>query len=210
MDREMLKGNAKEQLRGKWGLAVQTLFVLTVLQSITSFFNLLEKINLVKFDFDISNYILVIVLILEGAFSVGACKFALNIITNKEDAKFNDGLSGFDIYFKTLGLNLLINLCTIVGLLLFVVPSIIIFAMFSQSFYILNEDRSKGIIDCLKESTRMMKGHKGEYLILVLSFIGWDILTIITLYVGQLWLNPYKQVTYANYYLELKKDFVRS
>jgi len=52
----------------------------------------------------------------------------------------------------------------------------------------------------------MMKGHKWEYFVLVFSFIGWELLTIITLYIGQLWLNPYKKATYANYYLELKKE----
>ena len=47
MDREMLKCNAKEQLRGKWGLAVRTLFILTVLQSVIGFFNILERIHLI-------------------------------------------------------------------------------------------------------------------------------------------------------------------
>jgi len=79
--------------------------------------------------------------------------------------------------------------------------------MFSQAFYILSEDKSKGIIEYLRESDRMMKGHKWEYFILEFSFIGWDILTKITFYIGDLWFNPYKQVTCTNtnYYLELKK-----
>jgi uncharacterized membrane protein len=206
MDREMLKCNAKEQLRGNWGLAVRTLFILTVLESIISLLNLLEKVHLAKFDSSISDWIFVIVLIFEGVFNLGVCKFTLNLATNKEEAKFNDAFSGFDVFLKTLGLNVLISLCTIIGFLLFVVPGIIILSMFSQVFYILNEDKSKGIIECLGESARMMKGHKWEYIVLMFSFIGWDILTIITFYIGDLWLNPYKQATYTNYYLELKKE----
>jgi uncharacterized membrane protein len=206
MDREILKSNAKEQLRGKWGLAVRTLFILSVLQSLISFFDLLEKIHFVKSDSSISNWTLVIVLIFEGVFSVGACKFTLNLATNKEDCNFSDAFSGFNIYFKALGLDLLITLCTIVGIFLLVVPGVVFIAMFSQAFYILNEDKSKGIIKCLKESARMMKGHKWEYFVLMISFIGWDLLSIITFYIGNLWLNPYKQVTYTNYYLELKKE----
>ena len=205
MDREMLKCNAKEQLRGKWGLAVRTLFILTVLQSVIGFFNILERIHLIRPDSSISNWALLIVLIFEGVFCVGACKFTLNLATNKEECKFNDAFSGFDVYFKTLGLYLLIGLCTTIGFILFIAPGFVIIAMFSQAFYILSEDKSKGIIECLKESTRMMKGSKWEYFVLILSFLGWDLLSLITFYVGELWLKPYKQATYANYYLELKK-----
>lgn len=52
----------------------------------------------------------------------------------------------------------------------------------------------------------MMKGSKWEYFVLMLSFLGWDLLTGRTLCVGSLWLKPYKHATYANYYLELKKE----
>ena len=206
MDREILKGNAKEQLRGNWGLAVRTLFIFTALESITSLLNLLEELHISKFDSSISDWSFVIVLIFEGAFNLGVCKFVLNLATNKEEAKFNDALSGFDVFFKTLGLNLIITLCTIVGFILFIAPGFVIISMFSQAFYILSEDKSKGIIECLEESYRMMKGHKWEYFILAFSFIGWDILTKITFFLGDFWLNPYKQATYTNYYLELKKE----
>jgi len=206
MDREVLKSNAKEQLRGNWGLAVRTLFILTMLESLNGFFEVLEKFHLVELDSSVSNLIFFIILIFEGAFNVGGCKFTLNLATNKEEAKFNDAFSGFDVFFKTLGLNLLITLCTIVGFILFIAPGFVIISMFSQTFYILSEDKSKGIIECLRESARMMKGHKWEYFVLAFSFIGWDILTKITFYIGDLWLNPYKQATYTNYYLELKKE----
>jgi len=206
MDRGMLKCNAKEQLSGKWGLAVRTLFILTILQSLNGFFEALEKIQLVKLDSSVSNWILFIALIFEGVFSVGACKFTLNLATNREEGKFNDAFSGFDVYLKTLGINLLITLCTVIGFILLVVPGVVLLAMFSQAFYILSEDKSKGVIECLKESARMMKGKKWEYFVLMLSFLGWDLLVVITFYIGSLWLSPYKQATYANYYLELKKE----
>ena len=52
----------------------------------------------------------------------------------------------------------------------------------------------------------MMKGHKGEYFVLLLSFLGWAIVAAIPFGLGYLWLVPYQQVTFADYYLELKKE----
>ena len=39
MNREFLKSNAKEQLRGKWKLAIVTLLIFTILESINSLLN---------------------------------------------------------------------------------------------------------------------------------------------------------------------------
>ncbi|MBQ6716502.1 MAG: DUF975 family protein, partial [Clostridia bacterium] len=36
-----------------------------------------------------------------------------------------------------------------------------------------------------------------------LSFIGWDILAVLTLGIGNLWLTPYRQAAQAAFYLDL-------
>lgn len=205
MNREFLKSNAKEQLRGKWKLAIATLLIFTVLESINSSLNLLERPGLVQVNSIVAFAITIFIYLFEGVFRLGVCKFTLNLATDKEKASFNDAFSGFRIYFKTLFLNLIISVCIIIGLLILVVPGIIFILMFSQAFYILCEDNNKGILECLQESSKMMKGYKGDYLILMISFIGWDLLALITLNIGYIALNPYKCTTYANYYLELKK-----
>ena len=46
----------------------------------------------------------------------------------------------------------------------------------------------------------MMKGHKWDYFCLMLSFIGWFILSIFTLGILLLWLVPYMTVTIASFY----------
>ena len=48
-----------------------------------------------------------------------------------------------------------------------------------------------------------MDGHKGELFILHLTFIGWDLLAALTLNVGHLVLNPYKNAAEAAFYWEL-------
>ena len=76
--------------------------------------------------------------------------------------------------------------------------------MFSQAFYILAENPNKGIFECLEESSNLMHGYKWELFVLQLSFIGWELLAVLTFGIASLWINPYQKVTEANFYLKLK------
>ena len=90
--------------------------------------------------------------------------------------------------------------------ILFIVPGIIVGLMFSQSYYILSEDPSKSITQCIKESVDMMNGHKWDLFYLELTFIGWWLLTAITVGIAGLWVAPYVKVTETNFYLSIKNN----
>lgn len=68
----------------------------------------------------------------------------------------------------------------------------------SQSYFILYDYPDMPLNDILMASMDMMEGHKKEFLVLNLSFIGWGILGIFTCGLLYLWLIPY--VCVANYY----------
>lgn len=53
-------------------------------------------------------------------------------------------------------------------------------------------------------SKEMMKGHKWDFFLLSLSFIGWDLLTGITCGILSIWTLPYKTHTFINFYFDLK------
>ena len=53
----------------------------------------------------------------------------------------------------------------------------------------------------------MMKGHKMDLFLLYLSFIGWAILCIFTLFIGYLWLAPYVQMTEVKFYEKIRAEF---
>lgn len=79
-------------------------------------------------------------------------------------------------------------LCSIAA---FVYMVIQLFA-FSQSFYLMatslmdhTEVNKKGIIECLMESKRIMKGNKAKLFVLELSYIGWGILAILPMIIVQ-------------------------
>ena len=200
MNTAELKANAKEQLRGKWAVAIATVLVANILIDSDVMYKVSEKFGLIGLSISCS----LISLFLGGVISVGLCKFLLDMTTKREEPRFETLFSQFNIYLKTLGLNILITLSVCIGTILFIVPGIIVGLMFSQSYYILSEDPSKSITQCIKESVDMMNGHKWDLFYLELTFIGWWLLTAITVGIAGLWVAPYVKVTETNFYLSIK------
>ena len=50
----------------------------------------------------------------------------------------------------------------------------------------------------------MMQGHKMRYFELMLSFIGWYLLSILTFGIGLIFLAPYIQMTFVCFYEDIK------
>lgn len=72
--------------------------------------------------------------------------------------------------------------------------------------YIIIEHEHFGVIDSMSLSIKMMKGNKWKFFVIGLSFIGWGILSVITLGIGFLWLIPYIMLTQANFYRDLSSN----
>ena len=56
----------------------------------------------------------------------------------------------------------------------------------------------------------MMKGHKFDLFYLYLSFIGWFLLSFLTLGIGFFWLIPYMYTAQAAFYEDVKADYERN
>jgi uncharacterized membrane protein len=90
------------------------------------------------------------------------------------------------------------------GFMLFLIPGIIWAFAYSMVPYILDDEPQLSIVQTFRKSRLLMKGHKFDYFWLCLSFIGWGILSILTLGIGLLWLAPYLQTASAAFYEDLK------
>lgn len=58
-------------------------------------------------------------------------------------------------------------------------------------------------LDAITRSRELMDGHKMDYFVMVLSFIGWDLLVLVTLGIAAIWVQPYMGLSFANFYNEL-------
>lgn len=94
----------------------------------------------------------------------------------------------------------------IAGIILWLI-SIVIQLAISMVPFILADKEEVGVFKSISLSIKMMKGHKWRLFIIWLSFIGWAILSILTLGIGFLWLSPYFTLTMANFYKEIEKEY---
>ena len=105
---------------------------------------------------------------------------------------------GFGIFFRFMALSIVQGFFIFLWSLLFYIPGIIAALRYSQAFYIMIDHPEYSIMECIRESKRLMDGRKGEYFVLSLSFFGWILLGVIP-FVG-IWVTPYMEVTMCNYY----------
>ena len=99
---------------------------------------------------------------------------------------------------------MLVSVVLIFGFMLFIIPGIIWTFAYSMTPYILVENPELSITDAMKKSRLMMKGHKFDLFYLELSFIGWAILSVLTLGIGYIWLQPYMATSMAAFWDDLK------
>ena len=116
--------------------------------------------------------------------------------------KIFDGFSNFSNIFLA---NFLVGLFTILWSLLLVVPGIIKAYSYSMVNYILCDNPEMSAMDAIKESQRIMQGHKMDLFVLQLSFILWILMGIVTLGIGYIYVIPYMQQTLVNFYNRIKE-----
>lgn len=184
MDRAYLKQKAKDQIRGNMGV----LIVMMIIMAAASY---------------LSGLTVVLSIVVIPALTLALTSVYLKL-TEGVKPKIGDIFSRFNDFWPALKLSLLSGIYTFLWSLLLIIPGIIKAFAYSQAMYIIAEEPNIGTREALRRSEEMMVGHKAEYFVLQLSFIGWRILSAFTFGILTLWLVPYMNATMANYYQELK------
>ena len=202
IERKIIKGRAKENLKSNLGICIVALAIFPIIISVMS------TGSDIIYDLtghEVNPILTLIATLISFPLTVGFSKFALNICRNGS-AKISDVDDGLRVFFKAMGVGILVTLAVLVGTILFIVPGIIVGYMMYYALYILADDPSKSVMDCIKESIELTKGYKMQLFILDLSFILWYLLGGITLGLALLWVYPYVTLTQTEFYLEIKKD----
>ena len=140
--------------------------------------------------------------ILGGMIQLGHCKYLLKLHDGM-DARLEDLFSESDRFLNGFLLHLLISLFVTLWAILLVIPGIIAAIRYSQAFFLLCENPQMTPMEAINRSKEIMDGHKMEYFLLDLSFIGWIFLGALTLGIGYLWLSPYMSMAHACFYRNL-------
>ena len=182
---------ARESLKRKWGLAIVTHLVYFLL---FVFFVALMIIPVIG---------PIIYLLIWSAMPLGFAIFTLSL-SRKQETKFVQIFHGFKNYGTSLRATLLMALFVLLRLLLLIVPGIIALYSYIMIYFIIADDNSITAMEALNKSKRMMDGYKWKLFCLQLRFIGWSILSTLTLYIGYLWFFPYHFVSFAMFYDDIK------
>lgn len=168
--------------------------------------------------------------IVSAMLGAGFAIFCLNNVRGFEASYWNI-FDGFAMFFRIIWLYIVeIFFITLWAMLLFF-PGVIAYYRYRMAIYLVLEHPEMSVMQCIRESKRLMTGHKGELFVLDLSFIGWaflvaavnyagseialtlphsmltDILTVVGLGVlVQFYVYPYMQLTVAGYYKQLTEQ----
>ena len=91
--------------------------------------------------------------------------------------------------------------------LLLVVPGIIKMLSYALTPFILCDYPELKNQSALRLSSTMMKGHKWHLFCLLLSFIGWTLLAVLTLCIGFIWLKPYMYASLVQFYEQARDEY---
>lgn len=182
-----MKKIAKAQLDGKWLLTTGVLVVGSLILSAVSF-------------------TFVGTLLLMGVIEFGFCAYMLSV-TRNDGSDFGKLVSGFNRFGDTCVTGILKGLYTALWSLLFVIPGIIKTYSYAMTMYIMHDNPGISANDAITKSREMMDGHKFDLFLLDLSFIGWYLLGALTFGILIIfYVEPYYQVTRANFYEQLRMD----
>ncbi|MCM3717609.1 DUF975 family protein [Fictibacillus phosphorivorans] len=213
MKSKTFKKEAKQQLKGQWGrAAIFTLFFGALYYVIPLLIEINQSggfENWLSTDpsegTQASTFIVTLVLL---PLYVGYLWTFLSVVRTGERIKFSSLFQAFSeisMYLKLLGTYLLTMVYLFFWFLLLVVPGIIKAFAYSQTYFVLKDNPEIGINAAITKSRKLMHGYKWKYFVLQLSFIGWILLSIITLGIGFIWLSPYLSTANAAFYNELVK-----
>lgn len=144
-------------------------------------------------------------LVVTGLLSVAAARyFTGRVRGNIEPKQIESSIDGVKANFLgSMLTGILYTVFVAIGSIVFVIPGIIFSYSFSMAFYIINDHPEMTAMEALRESRRLMNGHKMQYFLLNLSFIGWMILGAAVFGVGTLWVSAYMSTANAVFYEEL-------
>ncbi len=207
MDRIELKEWAKEKIKGNlWNIIIGLLITIAISIMFSMGYVIIQRIfgpgNFITYIVEIITDILLIPI------SVGLYSYIIEFIKNDN---FNQNLI-FEPYERTLnviGASLLVSLLVMVGCICFIIPGIYLAFSYAMVPYLLATRKDLTITETLELSRKMMDGHKFDYFVLSISFIGWAILVPFTLGILMIWLYPYIMTATTKFFIDIEQEYTQ-
>lgn len=141
--------------------------------------------------------------------SVGSCAFFMESRDQNQSAGIGKLFWAFENgRYKNVVLVMFMRwLYTFLWSLLFIIPGIIKGYEYYLVPYILHDNPGIHYKDALQISKEMMYGNKMRLFVLELSFIGWEIVALLCCGMGFVFLAPYMEATFAEFYADVRGQY---
>ena len=209
---------ARDALRGNWAVAVLVSLVGGLLSGgvdlisqfsdssasdadISSMLNWLPR-DVWAMLLTITFVSMLVSIVLSGAVAMGMCSYNLNLLFRRQ-GRFSDLFSHFHRLWDGIRMSFILALFTMLWTLLFIIPGIIAIYRYAMVPYLMAEFPELKVMDAMRESKRLMRGNKLRLFCLHFSFIGWQLLAVLTLGIGYLFVTPYYRTAEAAFYLDV-------
>jgi len=201
--RVRIKQNQKSIVSQRRG---ETLLVTLIYFSIIHVLTLSRNINImVSHDrlsflvFGLSLYSWIVSICVLPALDQGY-RFYTRKLSDNTPADLFDLFVGFRDYRRVIYLALWQILFVFLWSLFFFIPGIIAVYRYRFAYFILMDNPELRAKDALKFSSDLTRGFKWELFKLDLSFLGWNILCVLTLGILRFWIAPYQNAVEAEVY----------
>ena len=144
----------------------------------------------------------IILSLIDVVVSFGAIYYLVNFVRGKKVTKDDIFAVIKEKWLAIIVASILIGIFVTLWSLLLIIPGIIAAIAYSMTLFIIVDNDLNGL-EAIKKSKEMMKGYKGKYFGLMLSFIGWMILSVFTFGILYIWLLPYMELSCIVFYEKL-------
>lgn len=225
---------ARRALTGRWGVAIGSSIVASLLggiysaninfnfnysdnetagNSIFSWFSNLTGSQMVflgavgAFLLNIALVFSIARLFIGSIVGIGYAKFNLDLVDNVTEARFATLFSYMRFWKVAIITRIVRTLYIVLWTLLFIIPGIVASYNYALTDYILAENPELTTKEALGLSKKMMYGHRFQLFCLEFSFIGWAFLCVLSLGIGLIWLLPYTEAAKAAFYREVSFQY---
>jgi len=140
--------------------------------------------------------------IVGSAVELGYDLLNIQLFESSERPKMETIFSRFSYFGNALLLRFLMFIKIFLWTLLLIVPGIVASFRYALAPYLMAEHPNMTASEAIEQSKQLMQGHKARLFWLKLSFIGWYLLSALTMGVGWVFLAPYPKAAEAAFYLE--------
>ncbi len=224
MEYSVIRAQAREGLRGRWAQAIGVAVVAYILggilvgssflpqltystrDEITSLEDAINALTTITSQYGNStvsfNLLGIVQLVIGGVIQLGYAGMLLKQ-HEKKDSAFDQLFSQFHRFGQGFAQKFLRALYCFLWGLLFIIPGIVKSYSYAMTPFIMADHPELTASEAIQRSRELMNGWKGDLFMLRLTFIGWDILAALTMNIGHLVLNPYKNAAEAAFYRQI-------